>query len=153
MLSYLKRVQGNYGKNTIESTVSFSSMLDVKDLEDVDLDISIASYGVDASGRLWSVYDRRNRMYLVVSIPEQLVEVIGKRSRLPDGGVRKEFMISTAEHLVLVFALLQWGMLWKSQKVHLLRYVTDNTTSFFWTEKGVAGCEVAQDLCRLICIL
>jgi len=86
----------------------------------------------------------------VVAIPEQLVEVIGKRSKLPDGDIRKEFMIIIAEHLVLVFALLQWGMVWKSQKVHLLRYVTDNTNSFFWTEKGFAGCQVAQDLCRLI---
>ena len=139
-----------YGENTIESTVPFPSMLDVKDLEDVDLDISIASCGGDASGRLWSVYDHRNRLYLVVAIPEQLVEVIGKRSKLPDDDIRKEFMISIAEHLVLVFALSQWGMVWKSQKVHLLRYVTDNTNSFFWTEKGFAGCEVAQDLCRLI---
>ena len=146
MLSYLKRVKQKYGENTIESTVPFSSMLDVKDLEDVDLDISIASCGGDASGRVWSVYNHRNRLYLVVAIPEQLVEVIGKRSKLPDGDIRNEFMISIAEHLVLVFALLQWGMVWKSQKVHLLRYVTDNTNSFFWTEKGFAGCEVSQDL-------
>ena len=52
--SCLKRVKEKYGENTIESTVRFSSMLDVKDLEDVDLDISIASCGNDASGRLWS---------------------------------------------------------------------------------------------------
>ena len=60
--------------------MSFSSMLEFKDLEDVDLDISISSCGGDATGRLWSVHDHRNRLYLVVSIPEQLVEVIGKRS-------------------------------------------------------------------------
>ena len=31
--------------------------------------------------------------------------------------------------------------------------MTDNQNSYVWTTKGFAGCEVAQDLCRLMSVL
>ena len=62
-------------------------------------------------------------------------------------------MISIAEHLVLIFALLQWGQEWKDDGTQVVRYMTDNQNSYVWTTKGFAGCEVAQDLCRLMSVL
>ena len=59
-------------------------------------------------------------------------------------------MISIAEHLVLVFAMLQWGKRWKAEDTTVVRYnvLMYNQNSYVWTMKGFSGCEVAHDLCR-----
>ena len=86
-------------------------------------------------------------------MPHALVEVIGNRSTLLTGDIRRKLMIIIAEHLVLMFALLQWGQEWKDDGTQVVRYMTATQNSYVWTTKGFAGCEVAQDLCRLMSVL
>ena len=121
----------------------------------MDGDISIGSIGGDASCTSWRVMCHRTRRMLIIFMPWALVEVIGNRSDLEEGDIRRKFMISISEHLVLGFALLQWGHHWKATCVQVVRYdiMTDNQNSYVWTEKGFAGCEVTQELCRLISVL
>lgn len=153
MLLHLKRLKQKYGEGHIESTVTMESIIDVSKLDNVDDDVSLGSIGGDASGRGWSVFDHRNRKMMDLQMPKILQDVISRRSQLQEGDVREQFMIAIAEHLVLVFALLQWGPRWKAQGYTLIRYVTDNMLSFHWTDKMFASCEAAQDLCRLIAVL
>ena len=155
MLMHLEHIQQVYRENSMGATVPFTGMLHINDIEDNDGDVSIGSIGGDASGRLWCVINHRtNKMLIIFKLmPHTLVEVIGNRSTLLKGDIRRTFMISIAEHLVLNIALLQWGQEWKDEGTQVVRYMTDNQNSYVWTTKGFAGCEVAQDLCRLMSVL
>ena len=153
MLMHLEHIQKVYGENSMGATVPFTGMLHINYIEDIDSDVSIGSIGGDASGRSWCVINHRTNKMLIMLMPHALVEVIGNRSTLLEGDIRRKFMISIAEHLVLIFALLQWGQEWKDDGTQVVRYMTDNQNSYVWTTKGFAGCEVAQDLCRLMSVL
>ena len=145
MLQYLLDVKTEYGENSMGSTVPFTGMMHINDLTDIDTDtcISIGSIGGDASGTSWCVVNHHTRNVLIIRMPSSLVEVIGDRPTLGRGDVRRKFMISIAEHLVLGFALLQWGQEWKDGGIEGIRYMTDNQNSYVRAEKGFAGCEVA----------
>ena len=89
---------------------------------------------------------------LIILMHHALVNMIGRRSTLLMGHIRRKF-ISIAEHLVLIFTLLQWGQEWKDEGTQVVQYMIDNQNSYVCTTKGFAGCEVAQELCRLMSVL
>ena len=107
MLVHLEHIQQVYGENSMGATVPFTGMLHINDIEDIDGDVSICSIGGDASGRLWCVINHKTNEMLIILMPHALVEVIGNRSTLLTGDIRRKTMISIAEHLVLIFALLR----------------------------------------------
>ena len=117
MLMQLEHIQQVYGETSMGATVPFTGMLHINDIDDIDGDnvVSIGSIGGDASGRSWCVINHRTNKMLIILIHHALVEVIGNRSTLLTGDIRRKFMIGIAEHLVLIFALLQWGQEWKDE--------------------------------------
>ena len=137
MLLHLIKENLVFGENSFGSTVPFTAMLKVEDLKNVDADLSIGSIGGDASGTSWSVTNHRSREVIIIKMPPSLVEVLGQRSTLQEGDIRSQFMISIAEHLVLVFAILQWGQTWKDHGILVIRYMTDNQNSYIWTKKAL----------------
>lgn len=153
ILRHLKRTKQLYGEDHVSSTVPFATLADVDKWRDPDHDLSIGSIGGDASGTGWSVLDHRLREVIIIRLPPVLSDVLRRKASLSKDDVRDQFMVSIAEHMVLLMAMLQWGERWKAMGITIVRYFTDNQNSAVWTEKLFAGCELAQDLCRLIAVL
>ena len=105
---HLEHIQKVYEENSMGATVPFTGMLHINDIDDINGDVSIGSIGGDASGRSWCVINHRTSKMLIILMPHVLVEVVGNRPTLLTGDIKRKFMISIAEHLVLTFALLQW---------------------------------------------
>lgn len=153
ILRHLKRTKQLYGEDHVESTVPFSTLADMDKLTALDDNLSIGSIGGDASGTGWSVLDHRLNEIMIIQLPKVLSDVLRRKATLTKNDVRDLFMVSVAEHMVLVLAMLQWGERWKQMGLSIIKYHTDNQNSYVWTEKLFAGCELAQDLCRLIAVL
>ena len=152
MLERLLQLKTCYGECTKEATVPFLCMADIEDWGRLPTG-TWTSIGGDASGTGWSVLDHFIREVLIMPIPQVLSDVLRKKAKLEPLDIRESFMVAIAEHLVLVFALLQWGPQWKAKGITLVKYYTDNQNSHAWTLSMFANNELAQDLCRLITVL
>ena len=152
MLEYLRDIKEEYGEDAIETTVPFLCMAGIEDWDRLPPD-SWTSIGGDASGTGWSVLEHSMREILIMPIPQVLSDVLRKRAKLEPMDTRELFMVAIAEHLVLVFAMLQWGASWKASGIQLVKYWTDNQNSHAWVKSMFANNALAQDLCRLIAVL
>ena len=96
MLQYLLDANTEYGDNSMGSAVPFTGMMYINNLIHIDADniISIGSIEGDASGTSLCVVNYRTRNVIIVRMPSSLVEVIGDKSCLRRGDVRRKFMIS-----------------------------------------------------------
>ena len=152
MLQYLIDIKDKYGEEAIETTVPFISMSGIDDWSRLPKE-SHTSIGGDASGTGWSVLEHNFREIMIMPLPQILSDVLKKKAEFETLDVRETFMVAIAEHLVLVFALLQWGSRWQEQGVQVIRYWTDNQNSHDWVKSMFANNALAQDLCRLIAAL
>ena len=113
--------------------------------------VVVASVGGDASGTAWSVLNIFKREALMIHMPAALQAALRSVQHRDPDDVQRLFMISIAEHMVLLFAQYQWGGEWADYGIVL--YNTDNQNSHSAAMKKFSGNEIMQDLCRLSCML
>lgn len=113
------------------------------------------SFGGDASGTAWSIVCHRCREVLVVPYPKALQQAIKDLSAQisEEESHRHYFMISLAEHLVLLVALVQYGARWKAMGINVAFYFTDNRNSRDWAKSHFSNNPVAQEMCRFISMM
>ena len=83
---------------------------------------------------------------MVIAMPAAFQDAIKRAGTLAITNPLRRFIISIAEHMVFVMALLQWGDQWQTMGYNCAFYNTDNQYSAAWVAKGFANNDVAQEL-------
>ena len=139
-LSALIQRKETLGENHHTCTVPVSAMTDPTVCYQQRFDIQFGSFGGDASGTAWSVLCHRLRQAMVIAMPAAFQHAIQHAGTLAQDNPLRRFLISIAEHMVYVMAMLQWGDVRQTMGYTRAFYDTDNQNSASWVAKGFANC-------------